>query len=58
MTRQYYLASAKHCSIFWLEEVDTDLVTSGVRPVRDLTYISESHWDCRRPGTDFLAVGF
>lgn len=43
MTKQYYLASAKHSSIFWLEKVDGNLVTSRARPLRDLTYISASH---------------
>ena len=44
--KQYYLASPMHSSVFWLEEVDTVLITSGARPLRDLTYISQSHKPC------------
>ena len=42
MIKQYYLASPEHSSVFWLEPMDPDLVTSGARPLRDLTYISQS----------------
>ena len=52
MIKQYYLASSEHSSVFWLEPMDPDWVTTGARPLRDLTYISQSRCFSLRVKTD------
>ncbi|KZT69946.1 hypothetical protein DAEQUDRAFT_233079 [Daedalea quercina L-15889] len=40
--RQYYLVSAQTRSVFWLEEVDVNLVSCGVQPIPSLFYLKEA----------------
>ncbi|KAH9836343.1 uncharacterized protein C8Q71DRAFT_78139 [Rhodofomes roseus] len=39
MECSYYLASEAERSVFWLEEVDTTLITENFRPVRNASYL-------------------